>query len=247
MASMQDLLAQRKAKQQILEPSSLPGTLPLERILLREQDTRPLNLDHVHALTESIAALGLIQPIAVDEKGQLLAGGHRRAAIEALQATDPEAYTKWFEAGVPVRQYEFDADIESELALAIEASENEKRRDYTSAEVRDLADRLVAAGYHHTQGRAKKGSKALLPSLSAIVGKSERTIYRYLEPPKTEVVVTSAPVVEDGFSSQALATVRSLERLLKSRPPEDIVKLATSLMKKLEREMKDESQRSDQP
>jgi ParB family transcriptional regulator, chromosome partitioning protein len=91
--------------------------------------------------------LGLIQPIAVDAQGQLLAGGHRRAAIVHLKAIDPVAFTKHFSAGVPVRRYDFNALEDPNLALAIEASENEKRRDYTAAEVRDLADRLKDAGY----------------------------------------------------------------------------------------------------
>jgi ParB-like nuclease domain len=152
----------------------------LDKIIDRPMDTRLLNSSHVESLAESIAVLGLIQPIAVDSQGCLLAGGHRLAAIIYLQATNPTAYAKHFAIGIPVRCYNFDALSNPGLALAIEATENEKRLDYTPAEVRDLADRLKAAGYHHTKGRAKADQKSLLPSLSVIVGKSERQIKRYL-------------------------------------------------------------------
>lgn len=159
---------------------TMTSLLPLSSILPRPQDTRSLKPAHVEALMESIAILGLIQPIAVDSQGVLLAGGHRREAIEQLQAANPEAFAEHFSAGVPVRSYDFDSTEEPDLALAIEATENEKRRDYTAAEVRELADRLKAAGYHHTKGRAKQGTMPLLPSLAVIVGKSERQIKRYL-------------------------------------------------------------------
>jgi ParB family transcriptional regulator, chromosome partitioning protein len=53
--------------------------------------------------------LGLIQPIAVDSQGVLLAGGHRREAIERLQTSTPAAFAEHFGAGIPVRSYDFEA------------------------------------------------------------------------------------------------------------------------------------------
>jgi ParB family transcriptional regulator, chromosome partitioning protein len=160
--------------------NSFNTTLSLDQIHDRPAgDSRSLNQTHIEALAESIAIIGLIQPIAVDQQGQLLAGGHRVAAIKQLKTVNPPAYNQHFLAGIPIRRYDFDASQDPELALAIEATENEKRRDYTPTEVRELADRLKAAGYHHTKGRAKTGQKTL-PSLAVIVGKSERQIKRYL-------------------------------------------------------------------
>ena len=116
------------------------STLALDQIIDRSGgDSRPLTPSHVTNLAESLAAVGLIQPIAVDNQGRLLAGGHRRAAIEELKESNPDAFQKHFSEGIPVRRYEFDAAENMELALAIEATENEKRRDYTPAEVRELA------------------------------------------------------------------------------------------------------------
>lgn len=104
-----------------------PTAVPLEEITDRPGgDTRSLNQSHIEALAESIAAVGLIQPIAVDNKGNLLAGGHRRAAIYYLRDSNPEAFNNHFRLGIPVRRYDFDATQDAEMALAIEATENEK-------------------------------------------------------------------------------------------------------------------------
>jgi ParB family transcriptional regulator, chromosome partitioning protein len=242
MASMKDLLAQKKAQHtQNTEQSSvlaseakppirIATTLPLECITERPGgDTRPLTPSHVESLAESIAAVGLIQPIAVDNQGRLLAGGHRRAAVEYLKATDKDSFEQWFSEGVPIRQYEFDAAKEPELALAIEATENEKRRDYTPVEVRELADRLKLAGYNYTSGRPAKGQKSLIPSLSVIVGKSDKTIRRYLanDPQQKSGHVTGLSTIS--------STTKSLQRLIASPDiPDDVKKLGAKLLKRLE-------------
>jgi len=67
-------------------------------------------------------------------------------------------------------------------ALAVEVAENEQRRDYTAAEVRALAERLQGAGFKATAGRPRKGTRALLPALGAVVGKSKRQLLRILAP-----------------------------------------------------------------
>jgi ParB family transcriptional regulator, chromosome partitioning protein len=210
--------------------SNVPISILLEEITDRPGgDTRPLNQPHVEALAESIAAVGLIQPIAVDIKGNLLAGGHRRAAIYHLSVFDPEAFNNHFGSGIPIRRYDFDASQDTEMALAIEATENEKRRDYTPEEVKDLADRLKLAGYNYTSGRPKKGQKSLIPSLSVIVGKSDKTIRRYLE---------SVPQEKSGHLTGLLeaskSTIKSLQRLMAiSETPNDVRELAGELLGKL--------------
>ncbi len=148
-------------------------TLPLDRIQERETNTRELRQRHVAALAESIAVLGLLEPIVVDQGGKLLAGGHRLAAIRWLRDSNPTAYTQLFPGEqVPVRIMKFDAQVETELALAVEIAENEQRRNYTPAEVRMLADRLRKAGYADLKGRPAQGQKALRPALGIIVGKT---------------------------------------------------------------------------
>lgn len=186
--SLNDLIktAQSNTKRSVVA-SGNNAVMSLEAIKPRDTDTRPLNPAHVEALAESIAALGLIEPLAVDKQGRLLAGGHRLAAILQLKEADLETFNQHFTAGIPVRVMEFDAAAEPSRALEIEIAENEQRRDYTPSEVRAIAERLRQAGYKDGKGRPKAGEKALAPALQTIIGKSRRTVMSYLageEPPK---------------------------------------------------------------
>lgn len=152
----------------------------LDKITDRASSTRELNQEHVQSLAASIAAIDLIQPIAVDRHLRLLAGGHRVAALKYLRTVDRDAYEKWFKDGVPVRRYAFDADTDPNLALGVEVAENEHRRDYSKDEIGALVGRLKKAGYKDTAGRPKAGEKALAPALQVVLGKSLRTVRRIL-------------------------------------------------------------------
>jgi ParB family transcriptional regulator, chromosome partitioning protein len=170
------------------------GKLPLDRITGRAQDTRPLDSEHVLALAFSIAMDGLINPICVDAKGVLIAGGHRHAAIQLL--SDPEsievpelqeiaadAWERFFPGGlVPVRVLDFSVAEDPERALRLEIIENEKRRDYTPDEVRQLAANLISTGRYSDgrPGRPAPGKVSLNATLQTIIGKSERTVRNYL-------------------------------------------------------------------
>ncbi len=189
---------------------SLPASLPLGKILDRTSDTRELSEQHVEELAESIAVLGLLEPLIVDRRGRLLAGGHRKAAINTVKERDSKAYQQHFPNDlVPVRIVDFDAEENLDLALQIEVSENEKRRDYTPREVRALADRLRGAGYADVKGRPAKGEKALRPALEVILGKSIRTVRRYLNESSPESV-TRVRLSEE---EEKDALIRSLKRL----------------------------------
>ena len=174
----------------------------LDDIIARQSDLRVLRPSHVKDLAASIATVGLIQPPAVDVKGRLLAGEHRRAALALLRAVsgsveavaeewselEAEDHARiaagWkhhgFDKGVPVRRMPFDAEEDRALALAVEATENEKRTDFSKEEVREVVEKLKAAGFRATVGRPKKGEKALSPQLAIIFGKSQRQVFNYL-------------------------------------------------------------------
>jgi ParB family chromosome partitioning protein len=174
----------------------------LDDIVARENDLRPLRPSHVKDLAASIATVGLIQSPAVDVAGRLLAGEHRRAALELLRLLSgkPEAAaaewpeldaedhariaTGWklhgFDKGIPVRRMPFDAEQDRARALAVEATENEKRTDFSRQEVREVVEKLKAAGFRAAVGRPKKGEKALSPQLAIIFGKSQRQVFHYL-------------------------------------------------------------------
>ena len=168
-------------------------------------DTRQPTPEDLEALEQSLDALGLLEPLVLDNKGRLLAGKTRLMALRRLKAKDPDRWQK-----VPVRRMPFDAEAEPARALAVEVAENEHRRDYTAAEIKALAERLKTAGLDGKPGRPRKGSRALLPALGAVVGKSKRQLLRILAPepapPETVPHVT--------FNAAAQGLRRPLEKLL---------------------------------
>ena len=189
------------AKQTIPEKmgDAFPSLMKFDQIKDRKVDTRPLDPIHVEQLAESIAVLGLIEPLVVDIKGVLLAGAHRKSAIAQIQELAPDAYSTQFpEDMAPVRVMPFDADKEPDLALQVEISENEKRRDYTPTEIRALAERLRESGYTDMPGRPAKGERRLRPAIEVIVGKSLRQVRRILnedEKTRTHVRVSNKQLI----------------------------------------------------
>lgn len=196
-------------------PTRVDTTMALDDIIARESDLRPLRPSHVKDLAASIATVGLIQPPAVDSRGHLLAGEHRRAALvllrdvsrnhDAIVAAWPEldpddhdriaaAWTnQGFDKGVPVRRMPFDAEVDRSRALAVEATENEKRSDFSKEEVRAVVEKLKSAGFRATVGRPKKGEKALSPQLAIIFGKSQRQVFNYLAELRGDVKPAAKP------------------------------------------------------
>jgi ParB family chromosome partitioning protein len=167
-------------------------------------DARTLRIEHVVNLADSIAALGLLEPIVVDSANRLLAGGHRLAACRLL-ATPLKRRAAWLEANlptlspddleralemqcgdgimtrrIPIRRMDFDSNESPDRALAVETAENTQRRNYTRGEIRSLRDRLLAAGFTERRGRPKPGEKPVQPALAVIIGKNVRTIQRAL-------------------------------------------------------------------
>jgi ParB family chromosome partitioning protein len=200
-------------------PASL---LDLDEIAPRSESTRETDPGHVRALSESIGALGLIEPIVVDTAKRLLAGGHRLDAIKMLRAEQSEVFAKWFGAGVPVRTMDFDAETAPARALEIEVAENEHRRDYTGSQIKDLAARLRAAGYRDTVGRPKAGEKALGPAIEVIVGKSMKTIRKWLAD-------SGERVGEGGQEAQAENALAKVRRTLEKQRPLIPVELVVHL------------------
>jgi len=212
--------------------------LPVSAILPRcNVSARKLDPGHVLELAESIAALGLIEAIAVDTQHHLLAGGHRLCALQLLATSSAERTAVWVTncgcepdgktasrlAALPtmtdpvsVNVIPVDSSAESTRALAIEIAENERRRNFSREEVRGLAERLKSAGFRTERGRARAGEMAVIPALSAVLGKSRATVFRMLRdegvPTGTAAPVTRTPdpATEDHRLLKALQ--RWLER-----------------------------------
>ena len=141
-----------------------------------EGDTRPLNQEHISELVNSISVLGLISPLTVDQNYKLLAGAHRRAALQQLSGENPKRYSELFGNGVPVRIMDFDAETHPVDALQVEVEENTQRRNYTVAEIREAARKLERAGYERLRGRPAPGQKSLNRELMSVFRLSRRRI-----------------------------------------------------------------------
>lgn len=182
--------------------------LPITQIRDRAIDTRPVNAVEVLMMAESIVAVGLLGPPCVDRNHVLIAGAHRMAAARLL-LTPPHdrlahlAGVEGFDAEMGERidalppldqlpeqiaggrmpvlvRTDLDAVADPAGALAAEAAENTARKQYTPAQVRSLAGRLVQAGFRESVGRPKKGEKALRPALEKILGVNGRQVRRLL-------------------------------------------------------------------
>jgi ParB family chromosome partitioning protein len=206
--------------------------------LRKDADTRPLAASHVVQLAESITVLGLLEPVVLDTAGNLLAGGHRLAALQLL-AEGPAARRAGFltrcgciaaeksnpelasladrlamlgEAPLPsvevaVQVVDVTGQGNSDLALAVEAAENNIRRQYTRDEIKGLAKRFEAAGYKTSPGKPKLGEKTVLNALEAAVGKSKRQIQN---------ILSNKPTAEDrtDWARAVRAFQRAAQRVL---------------------------------
>lgn len=189
--------------------------IPLAQIKPREYDTRPLYEEHVVALAESIAALGLIEPLVIDSKGALLAGAHRLAAIRSLKDTDPDIYDQQFPDDlIQVHMLSFDAKKEPERAFQIELAENEKRVNYTRDQIERLADRLRALDYREVRGRPKEGEKALGPALAVAIGVSTRYVRKVLREQRLDVTDTDEKNRNSDPIFQKLKLLKKIEAAL---------------------------------
>lgn len=234
-------------------------SLPLSRIHPRAEDTRPLRDRHVNDLVESIGALGLIEPLVVDLKGVLLAGGHRLAAIQLLKETNLELYQQQFPDDlIPVRVMPFDAKAEPEKSLQIELAENEKRVNYSRDQIEQLAGRLQALNYRNIVGRPKEGEKALGPALAVAIGVSTRYVRKVLQQQR----LGEAGEVEEKIRNsvpnlQKLKVLRRIETALEelitlpeseqpTRTEQSLYKAVPGFLKKLQASISEESKETKQ-
>ena len=221
-------------------PAISESTIPLDSIQERiGGDTRPLNQKHAEALAENIGAIGLIEPLVVDNQKRLLAGGHRLAALHLLRQNNEPVFSHQFPTGnIPVRFLPFDSKEDTELALQIEVAENEQRRDYTPAEVRAVADKLRESGYRTVAGRPKKGEKALVPALSLIFGKSLRTVERYLA--ADEKIPSRDGISSKAYLKKALSNLRQWQKVEpESEKEESLSKKLPAIVKLIEQILED--------
>lgn len=100
----------------------------IDQIKVSESERVRIDPGDLASLTESISAMGLLNPILVDESGRLVAGFRRLGACRRLG---------WEEAEVTVLPFRGD-----ELKmLEAEAAENLFRKDFTPEEIARIEER----------------------------------------------------------------------------------------------------------
>lgn len=219
------------------------GERSLATIHPHPNPTRALDPRHLVDLARSIGALGLIHPLVIDVEDVVVAGSHRYAALRLLATPPPDrvallaalcptAYPGTLAPlaepvqllavspgvvdfmRIPVRVLPLSMAKNPDDAWRAEVAENEQRRDYKPAEVKQLARRLEAQGYTMRKG-GRLDPLRVLPVLSALVGKSDRQIRR---------ILLAADASEDNRSDvrlpkrtklamDASATLKAMEKL----------------------------------
>ncbi|BCW96240.1 MAG: hypothetical protein KatS3mg018_1722 [Fimbriimonadales bacterium] len=185
-----------------------------------ENRLRPLNAEKVAELAESIAQVGLLQPIGVRPDGTLVYGYHRLEACKQLGWTE-----------IPAVVVDGD-DRHAELA---EISENLIRNELTLLERAEHLARMRAVYeqlYPNARGvgRPAKNSAtvaAFSEWAAAQAGLAQRTIRHYVQlaeslAPEVRDAIRRTPIANDGAELKSLASLepskqRAVAELIASR------------------------------
>jgi ParB family chromosome partitioning protein len=185
-----------------------------------ENRLRPLNAEKVAELAESIAQVGLLQPIGVRPDGTLVYGYHRLEACKQLGWTE-----------IPAVVVDGD-DRHAELA---EISENLVRNELTLLERAEHLARMRAVYerlYPNARGvgRPAKNSAtvaAFSEWAAAQAGLAQRTIRHYVHlaeslAPEVRDAIRRTPIANDGAELKSLASLepskqRAVAELIASR------------------------------
>ena len=182
-----------------------------------DRQSREFDPAHIVRTAETIVANGLITPLAVDVNHKLVAGYHRWAALRLLAVEPYQRPRLWAElisqplsdalnkrlcvlrqvsAPVAINVLNIDSENDSLKAFEIEVCENVNRKSYSNSEFISIAGRLKDR-FRTAPGRPKKGEVTLVSELSALLNKSERTVFRMLERnKKASKTTTSGGVTE---------------------------------------------------
>lgn len=116
-------------------------------------------------------------------------------------------FQRHFPYGIPVHRIDVESLPVATQTLTIESIENEKRLDFTKAELLSIMSKLKAAGFRDKTGRPKVGERTLATELERITGKSRRTVFRLLEELRG---TTATPPPERAPSDTSRAITRRL-------------------------------------
>jgi ParB-like chromosome segregation protein Spo0J len=194
------------------------ASLPTDKISLRA-DARAIDPGTIPGLADSIAAIGLINPIRVRVAGdgwEVIAGAHRLEACKSLGLAEIEA------------DVVDDDDLHAELAMIdenlcrAELSPSDRarqtaRRKAIYEELNPETKNGATGGNHAVDGRAER----FTADTAKLTGTSERVVQRDAE--RGEKVIAE---VLDLIRNTSLDTGTYLDKI-KKLPPNDQVKAAT--------------------
>jgi ParB family chromosome partitioning protein len=179
-------------------------SIPIASIKV-ENRLRPLNAEKVAELAESIAQVGLLQPIGVRPDGTLVYGYHRLEACKRLGWTE-----------IPAVVVDGD-DLHAELA---EISENLIRNELTLLERAEHLARMRAVYeqlYPNARGvgRPTKNGATVAPFSEWAAGQTglaQRTVQHYVQlaesiAPAVRDAIRRTPIANDGRELQLLASL----------------------------------------
>jgi hypothetical protein len=226
----------QRIREQYAEVAGNKEYLSLDEIHNRVSgNTRETDDHHVQELVDSIAVLGLIHPLAVDQSGALLAGGHRKAALHILHDQHNDRFEFLFPQGIPIYRIQVDSKAAPLDALILEIEENTQRRNYTADEIRQAAYKLEKAGYERLKGRPKAGQLSLKRALQSIFRLSDRRIQSILNTDPT----SSKPVKPSSFSSYLQNKRKSLSTIQKEAQKWDCSPKEQMIVERIERLLKE--------
>jgi len=199
-------------------------------------NTRSLNQKHIKQLAESISVIGLITPLTLDRNYRLLAGGHRKAALDYLSQEEPDIFEQLFADGIPVYIMDMDAEKDVVDALQIEVEENTQRRNYTQKEICEAARKLEEAGYKAITGRPRQGEKSLNRELMDVFRLSRRHVSRLLNAPSETVQKNEPHGTLFTYTSTFLKQAEKFKKNLDREKSEDnsVVKVHDNLTQLIE-------------
>lgn len=193
--------------------------LPID-LIDRRKDARPLNEASVASLADSIASVGLINPIRVREKDgrwEVSAGSHRLAACERLGLVDIDCLIA-SDDDLHAELSMIDENLcRNELSPAERATQTARRKEIY--EELHPETRRGVAGAEAKHGRATD-NLSFAGETSKATGKDERTIQRDAE--RGSKVIGE---VIDMITGTKLDTGTYLDKL-KRLPPNDQVRAA---------------------
>lgn len=192
--------------------------LPIDKISART-DARAIDQNTVIGLAESIAAVGLINPIrvrAAADGWEVIAGGHRLAACRSLGLVE-----------IPAEVVK-DDDLHAELAMIDEnlcraelsPSDRARQTARRKAIYVELYPETKHGANQHTRGVDKLSSPSFSADQAAATGVDERTVRRDAE--RGEKVIDEALNLIRGTKLDTGAYLDKLKRL----PPNDQVHAA---------------------